>query len=199
VAAPLQQLLENKMKGATVRTKTAASRQIITPTEWTAGCATAWEGTRLLLLDSVKLAHPKPEEHYATCLFTDASDLHWGVMVTQVPHEDMVLPITEMRHEPLAFLSDSFKGSELNWSVTDKEAWAIVVAYRRLEYLLWGSVYIFTDHRNLAYVFSPSEAVTTISKTTSSRLARWAVLLGQNAYTIYHIAGELNVWGDLLS
>jgi hypothetical protein len=41
--------------------------------------------------------------------------------------------------------------------------------------------------------------VTTISKTTSSRLARWAVLLGQNAYTIYHIAGELNVWGDLLS
>jgi hypothetical protein len=159
VAGPLQRLLEQKMKGASTRTNAAATRQGITSEEWSPDCAEAWEATRRLLSESVKLAHPKPEEEYATLVFTDASDLHWGVMVTQVPHEDLVLPVEKMRHAPLAFLSGSFKGSELNWSVTDKEAWAIVVAYRRLDYLLWGEVFLFTDHRNLAYVFSPSDAV----------------------------------------
>jgi hypothetical protein len=197
VAGPLQRLLEQKMKGATTRTKAAAAQQGITSEEWSPECAEAWEATRRLLTESVKLAHHKTsEEGYATLVFTDASDLHWGVMVTQVPTEDLGLPVEQMRHEPKGFLSGSFKNSELNWSVTDKEAWAIVVAYRRLGYLLWGEVFLFTDHRNLAYVFTPSDMV---SKATSQRLARWAVFLGQYRYTIYHIAGELNVWADLLS
>ena len=41
-------------------------------------------------------------------------------------------------HKPLAFLSGSFKGSQLRWATVDKEAFAIVNTFRRLEYLLWG-------------------------------------------------------------
>ena len=38
--------------------------------------------------------------------------------------------------EPLAFLSGSFKGSQLRWATVDKEGFAIVNTFRRLEYLL---------------------------------------------------------------
>jgi hypothetical protein len=198
VMSPLTALLESKLAGQAKRTKGAASRIGITAPEW-ASCATAWEDTRALLMQAVKLAHPGTPDAYATCVFPDASEFHWGVAVTQVPHEDMGKPVEEMRHEPLAFLSGSFKASELHWSITDKEAWPLVVVYRRLTYLLHGDVHLFTDHRNLAYVFAPSRDLYEVSKATSQRLARWAVMLGSFPYRIQHIAGERNVWGDLLS
>ena len=71
--------------------------------------------------------------------------------------------------------------------------------FRRLEYLLWGGVHIFTDHRNLAYIFNPDACVSSVSKTAAQRLEQWKAVLGQYGYSIRHIAGERNCWGDLLS
>ena len=50
----------------------------------------------------------------------------------------------------LGFVSGGFKGSQLNWAVVDKEAFAILSVCRRLSYLLWDGFDIFCDHRNLA-------------------------------------------------
>ena len=46
-------------------------------------------------------------------MFPDASECHWGSFVTQVPDAEMDqnLPVEDMTHEPLAFLSGTFKGS----------------------------------------------------------------------------------------
>ena len=118
------------------------------------------------------------------------------------------MPVTEfqsgmalenMSHEPLGFLSGSFKGSQLRWATVDKEGFAIVNTFRRLEYLLWGGVRIFTDHRNLKYIFNPEECVTTVTKAMAQRLENWKGVLGQYRYQIEHIPGERNCWGDLLS
>ena len=38
-----------------------------------------------------------------------------------------------------------------------------------------------------------------VAKTTAQRLNQWEVVLGQYDYTIMHIAGHRNCWGDLLS
>ena len=58
---------------------------------------------------------------------------------------------------------------------------------------------MFTDHRNLRYIFNPVGVVSQVSKPQADRLERWAVYLRCFEYTIEHIAGELNVWADMLS
>ena len=60
--------------------------------------------------------------------FPDASDLLWGCCLTQVPKEVLVagLSFMDMSHEPLAFLSGVFRGSQLCWPTVDKESFAIL-------------------------------------------------------------------------
>ena len=60
------------------------------------------------------------------------------------------IPVVDMAHEPLGFVNGGFKGSQLNWAMVDKEAFAILSVCRRLSYLLWDGFDIFCDHRNLA-------------------------------------------------
>ena len=104
-----------------------------------------------------------------------------------------------MTHEPLGFLSGTFRGAQQRWATVDKEGFAIVSTFKRLEYLLWNGVQIYTDHRNLAYIFDPEACVSSVAKTTAQRLDQWKAVLGQYDYTIMHIAGDRNCWGDLLS
>ena len=93
-------------------------------------------------------------------VFPDASECHWGSFVTQVPDAevDQNLPVEDMTHELLALLSGTFKGSQMRWATIDKEGFAIVSPFRLLEHFLWNGVHIFTDHRNLAYIFDPERA-----------------------------------------
>ena len=39
---------------------------------------------------------------------------------------DQNLPVEDMTHEPLAFLSGTFKGSQMRWATIDKEGFAIL-------------------------------------------------------------------------
>ena len=56
-------------------------------------------------------------------MFPDASDEQWGSFLTQVPQMelDRGVPVEDMTHEPLGFLSGIFKGSQLGWVTVDKE------------------------------------------------------------------------------
>ena len=58
---------------------------------------------------------------------------------------------------------------------------------------------IFTYHRNLAYIFDSETCVTSVSKALAQRLEGWKGVLGHYRYTIVHIPGDRNAWGDLLS
>ena len=64
---------------------------------------------------------------------------------------------------------------------------------------MWNGVHIFTDHRNLAYIFDPEACVTSVSKALAQRLEGWKGVLGHYRYTICHIPGDRNAWGDFLS
>ena len=74
-----------------------------------------------------------------------------------------------MTHEPVGFLSGTFRGAQQRWATVDKEGFAIVSTFKRLEYLLWNGVHIYTDHRNLAYIFDPEACVSSVAKTTAQR------------------------------
>ena len=72
-------------------------------------------------------------------MLPDGTALFFGGLLTQVPEEDLVsgIPVVNMAHEPLGFVSGGVKGSQLNWTVVDKEACAVLSVCRRLSYLLW--------------------------------------------------------------
>ena len=102
------------------------------------------------MVNAVALSHPK--DGYEVLMFPDASDNHWGSFSTQVSTAELEggVEVEKMSHEPLGFLSGTFLGSQQRWATVDKKGFAIVSTFGRLEYLLWGGVHIYTDHRNLA-------------------------------------------------
>ena len=82
----------------------------------------------------------------------------------------------------------------------DKEGFAIVSMFHRLEYLLWGEVRIHANHRDLAYIFEPEACASSMPKTAAERLESWKVVLARYDYTIVHICGERDYcWDDPLS
>ena len=84
-------------------------------------------------------------------MFPNGSDNHWGIFLTQVPTAELKdgVEVEKMSHEPLGFLSGTFRGSQQQCVTVDEEGFVIVSTFHRLEYLLWGGVRIYTDHRNL--------------------------------------------------
>ena len=193
---PLQSVLKSCQKEAG-SAKGTRLRKI--PLEWTEQMNKAFENVKKLIENAVRLAHPDFEKQF--CLFTDASDLHWGVVLTQVTWIDDQECITKQSHEPLSFLSGSFSGSQLNWSIIEKEAFPIIAAVDRLRHYLLNDkgFRLYTDHRNLVYVFDPISRGSDCTKQTSEKLARWAEKLRAHTYTVEHLPGESNVWADILS
>jgi RNase H-like domain found in reverse transcriptase len=131
------------------------------------------------------------------CVFayTDASERHWSSIITQVPHADLELPHADQSHAPLAFLSGSFVGAPFRWSIADKEGFAIMHTCQRLDYLLRcpAGFSLFSDHRNLIYIFDPRGHNPGLAQHSEARLLRWALKLSSYHYVIEYIAGSDNV------
>lgn len=95
-------------------------------------------------------------------------------------------------------ISGTFYGSQINWSVIEKEAFPIATACDKLDYLLFRSkpFRLYCDHRNLIHVFAPNR---TIPKHIRGKLLRWALKISNCNYIIEHIDGTNNVWADMVS
>ena len=89
------------------------------------------------------------------CLFTNAYESNNSAVVTQIPVADLDKPTAQQRHEPLGFCGHKFSGSELNWSIVEKEGFAVVDALNKLDYLLMNDrpFRLFVDHKNLIQIF----------------------------------------------
>ena len=62
---------------------------------------TAFSRIKELVAHAVTLAHPKQD--YEMCVFKDASDFHWGIILTQVPKTQLKVSMHDHEHGPLAF------------------------------------------------------------------------------------------------
>jgi RNase H-like domain found in reverse transcriptase len=122
-AAPLQDLLEvvyKEAKGLTKKKATSVSLE----GRWTKTCEKAF---RQLQEDKLKLmttAHPDPKQRI--CVFTDPSDAFYSGMITQVPENHLDLPVHDQQHQPLAYTSGRFRGSQERWTIPEKEALAVI-------------------------------------------------------------------------
>ena len=63
----------------------------------------------MLLTNAVEVAHVDDDKHL--CLFCDASDKHFRAALTQISPADITKPVGEQHHEPLEFLSGTFRAA----------------------------------------------------------------------------------------
>jgi len=78
----------------------------------------------------------------------------------------------------------------IGWSINDKEAYAIFTSCRAFQHYLFGQEFnLFTDHKNLLFLFNAN----------SPRVIRWRIDLGRLIFKCYHISGPLNWETDFLS
>lgn len=197
ITASLNSLLEHVYKQCSSRKK-AAVKKLSLHGLWKEEHDVAFKNIKQQLARSTTMAFPKSS--CQMCLFTDASDTHWGAVLTQIPESEVGMELKEQKHEPLAFLSGAFTGSSSKWSVPEKEGFAVVEAMCKLDYLLHGRhVVIYTDHANLVYLYDPVGQNPGVARHTACKLMRWALKLSAFRYVIEHVAGEKNVWADMLT
>ena len=120
-------------------------------------------------------------------IYTDASGLYWGGVLTQ-------------NGLPLCFTSGKFSKSQLNWTILDKEAFAVIGTVKRHGYLTdnnRATVTVYTDHKNLQYLLNPDKNI--LKSSTLSRVSRWSLLIQSTNIIVEVISGESNHFADLLS
>ncbi len=123
-------------------------------------------------------------------LQTDASDYGIGAYLFQYDKDAELRDKNAKVDKPIAFISKSLTKEKLNWSVPEKEAYAIYYALQKLEYLVRDVYFVLrTDHKNLTYINSEG----------SAKVRRWKLAIQEYNFDIEHIAGEDNLVADAFS
>ncbi|KAL7290669.1 hypothetical protein TKK_0015428 [Trichogramma kaykai] len=155
--------------------------------KWTESCAKAFEWVKRELISERVLAHYDPKKKIV--LACDASAYGLSAILSHV--------FDDGSERPIAYASKKIPKKEMNRSVIDKEASAIVFGFKKFHDFIYGrEITLRTDHKPLQYLFGPKKGITL---TAASRLQRWAYYLSGFQYRIEHIRSEQNGNCDALS
>ena len=190
-AQPLTDMLEAAYGKSKKRTSNSI-RKIIVDSK-------AFTSLQESLRDAVKLFYPNPDK--ALCVFTDASDVHWSGIVTQVDPDQLSSPLEEQRHEPLAFSSSALNKCQRNWTTFEKEGYAIFQTFSKVDYLFLNGqeTHVFTDHRSLMFVYAPTALEPALGRHVVCKVQRWALYLSRFDYILEQIEGKDNIFADILT
>ncbi len=174
------------------------------PVKWNSTLDEAWKIMRRELELASKRFLSTYDHTLPLCLFTDASNDYWGLMLTQVTNSDPSnpedeTPVLEQKHRPIFFLSGKFTPGQQNWHISQKELYPVIYAFKRLPYLMYGHttrITVFTDHKNLETILHPDWSPKTAY---IDRLLRWGLLFQNADLCVRHISGEENIAADILS
>lgn len=110
----------------------------------------------------------------------------------QCPKNTLEKTVHERMFEPLGFLSAQFRGSFLNWSMPEKEGFAILEAMTLFEYIIMGRlIYTHNDHHNLLTMYYPQDVSSSIRQFTMNKLLKWAIKLSAFRYVVEYIKGNI--------
>ena len=196
--APLSKVLEEAYKRSGRRKNRSIKGIQLSTLSWGPAQEAVFKGLQDTLLNSVKMAYRDSDK--TLCLFTNASSKYWAAVVTQTEPDQLQLPHEDQVHEALAFLGGEFNETEKRWTTFEQEAFAIFSAFDKLSYLFHGeTTHVFTDHRNLLFVFAPLAMTPTLGRHAVSKVHRWALFLSRFDYILEHIDGESNVCADIMT
>ena len=121
-------------------------------------------------------------------MFTDASGIGWAGVLTQEFTDDK----GKKKHHLISYVSGQFRGSQQNWAVLTKEAYAIYMSVRKLSfYITDAEVTIKCDHLPLKKFLQ--------KQTLNAKVNNWAVELEQFNLKLEWIQGAKNTLADSLS
>ncbi len=119
-------------------------------------------------------------------MYVDASHVGAGAILMQ--EDDLGTD------KSISFFSKKFSSCQMNYSVTEKEALALVLAFKHFDVHVGGGsslVVVFTDHNLLTFLIS--------LQCTNQRLIQWSRFLQSYCLDIHYGKGTDNVVADTLS
>lgn len=162
--------------------KLTSTNKKTNPFAWTTQAEESFNKLRELLVSAPILSCPNFNLPFQ--VHTDASDYGVGGMLTQT--------IEGIEH-PIAYYSRTLTGPERNYSITEREALAVLVALEHWRCYLDNGIkfVVYTDHSALKWFLNLSNP--------TGRLARWGVRLSAFNFEVKHRRGVDNVIPDALS
>ncbi|CAM4532914.1 unnamed protein product [Caretta caretta] len=150
--------------------------------QWTGKCQKAFNKLKATLMSDPVLRAPDFDKPFLVT--TDASERGVGAVLMQKG--------PDQEFHPVVFLSKKLSERESNWSVTEKECYAIVYALEKLRPYVWGRRFnLQTDHAALKWLHTVKE--------TNKKLLRWSLALQDFDFDVQHISGASNKVADALS
>lgn len=198
--SPLRQLLEVAYAKANgIRKKKSIGKFALSILGWNDTHDQAFQDLQNQIQEATSMSHR--DTNMVLCISTAASDKHWAVAATQCAQSELDMTVTDQSHMPLDFLSGSFTEREEHWSTYEREAFAIVEAFRRLDYLLTCDMTtrVFTDHRNLLFAFNPIAMEPSLGRHKVLKVVLWALFLSAFTYRIKHVPADANTWPDIMT
>ena len=148
---------------------------------WTTECEKCFQLLKDYLGKAPILRYPDPLAEYI--LYTDASNYAYAGVLTQ--------PIEGTDH-PVAYVSGLFRGSQCRWAAMTKEAYAIYMSIKKLNFNLdTAKITVRSDHLPLKNFLEKA--------TLNSKVNNWAVELEDQKISFEYIPGIRNVLADALS
>lgn len=149
--------------------------------EWSSACNNAFETLKNALSTQPVLAFPNFNEQFF--ISVDASNFAVGGYISNTPPPN---------DRPIEYFSKTLNDAQKNYSTTEKELLAIILAIEQFRHFIWGKHFtLYTDHQALTYLFSHNKA--------NSRLVRWRLTLSEYDFDIIHRKGSNNTVSDCLS
>ena len=118
-------------------------------------------------------------------------------LVVETDASDVAIAATlNQDGRPVAFFSRTLTASERNHSSVEKEAYAIVEAFRKWTHYLTGVHFkLVTDQRSVAFMFDEVHK----GKVKNDKILRWRIELSCFSYDVVYRPGKENFAADALS
>ncbi|KAL0212094.1 hypothetical protein RCL1_005720 [Eukaryota sp. TZLM3-RCL] len=161
---------------------------------WTPALDNLFVKIKSMIANHIPLTLPDQEGNIL--ISTDASDIAVGgvVWLERPPCAAAGTKLIDRKVLPLSFYSKILSNSQKNWSVFQKELYAILLILTEStlsSFLRSRHLTIFMDHQNIAFLYSAPEK--------NRIVKRWIPILADFDFDIEHTKGEDNHWADMLS
>ncbi|XP_045473436.1 uncharacterized protein K02A2.6-like [Harmonia axyridis] len=155
--------------------------------KWDIKCQRAFDTVKKEISSDRVLAHFDPQ--LTLILATDASPYAVGAVLSHV--------YPDGTERPIQFASQVLSTVQQKYSQIDKEAYSIIFGVKKFFYYLYGRRFtLYTDHKPLIQIFSPSKHLPTLSTT---RMQHYALFLQTFQYDIKYKNSKEHSNADAMS
>ena len=150
------------------------------PKTWTQDYVECFNTLKSAILSSIAVSFP--DYSLTFILRTDASDVAWGAVLLQVKEGG--------EYECIGLESAKWSDTASRWDIEKKEAMAIVLAFKKMSYILHGKFTIIeTDNKNMLFLEQNQTAI----------IKRGRIFMQGFPTCLRHLLGKYNKVSDWLT